>query len=77
MEYDFENDFYHNTDIVEQVDDMTVKNSDSEGSVTVNFYPYKNSKRRIKFYPDNYEIFNNLDKILGKNLAQKFQYLIL
>lgn len=70
VEYDFENDFYHNTDIVEQVDGMTVKNSDSEGSVTLNFYPYKNSKRRIKFYPDNYEKFNNLDKILGKNLAE-------
>lgn len=71
VEYDFENDFYHNTDIVEQVDGITVNNTESsEGSITLNFYPYKNSKRRIKFYPDNYEIFNNLDKILGENLAE-------
>lgn len=70
VEYDFENDFYHNTDIVEQVDSMTVNNSNSERPVTLNFYPYKNSKRRIKFYPDNYEKFNNLDKILGENLAE-------
>ena len=71
VEYDFEDDFYYSNNIVEQVDGMTVNNSGSEESpVTLNFYPFKNSLRRIRLYPENYEIFNNLDKILGENLAE-------
>ena len=70
VEYDFEKDFYYSNYVVEQVDGMTVNNSNSEGPITLNFYPFKNSLRKIRFYPDNYEIFNNLNKILGENLAE-------
>ena len=49
---------------------MTVNNSNSEEPVTLNFYPFKNSLRKIQFYPDDYESFNNMDKILGENLAE-------
>lgn len=70
VEYDFENDFYYCDYVVEQVDGMTVNNSNSEEPVTLNFYPFKNSLRKIQFYPDDYESFNNMDKILGENLAE-------
>lgn len=71
VEYGFEDDFYYSNYVVEQVDGMTVNNSNnSEGPITLNFYPFKNSLRKIRFYPDNYEIFNNLNKILGENLAE-------
>lgn len=70
VEYDFENDFYYCDYVVEQVDGMTVNNSNSEGSITLNFYPFKNSLRKIQFYPDDYESFNNMDKIFGENLAE-------
>lgn len=70
VKYDFENDYYYDNNIVEQVDGMTVNNSGSEGSVTLKFHPFKNSLRKIEFHPDNYESFNNLDNFLGKNLAE-------
>lgn len=70
VEYDFEKDFYYSNYVVEQVNGMTVNNSNSEGPITLNFYPFKNSLRKIGFYPDNYEIFKNMDKILGENLAE-------
>ncbi|WP_299229602.1 hypothetical protein [uncultured Bacteroides sp.] len=70
VEYDFENDFYYSNYVVEQVDGMTVNNSNSEGPITLHLYPFKNSLRKIKFAPDDYEIFKNMDKILGENLAE-------
>ena len=70
VEYDFENDFYYCDYVVEKVDGINVNNSDSEEPVTFNFYPFKNSLRKIKFYPDDYESFNNMDKVLGENLAE-------
>lgn len=70
VEYDFENDFYYSNYVVEQVDGMTVNNTDSESPVILNFYPFKNSLRKVKFYPEDYEIFKNMDKILGKELAE-------
>lgn len=70
VEYDFENDFYHNTDIVELVDRISINNSGSDGSVILNLYPFKNSKRKIKFYPDDYDAFSNTDKFLGSQLAE-------
>lgn len=70
VEYDFENDFYYSNYVVEQVDGMTVNNTGSKSPVILNFYPFKNSLRKIKFYPENYEIFKDMDKILGKELAE-------
>ena len=70
VEYDFKNDFYYNNMLVEQVNGMTIHNSNSEEPVTLSFHPFKNSLRRIEFFPDDYDTFYHLDKYLGNGLAE-------
>ena len=69
VEYDFSKDFYYSEDIIEQVDGMNVYNSGNE-TITLSFYPFKDSKRRIEFHPDDNAKFNNIDKYLGYDLPQ-------
>lgn len=70
VEYDFENDFYYSKLPAEQVEGMTVDNTDSSKPVILSFYPFKNAKRRIKFYPDDYDAFSKADIFLGSQLAE-------
>lgn len=70
VEYDFENDFYYSNDVIEQVDGINANLADSKEALTFSFYPYRNSQRRIEFYPDDYNVFFNMDKYLGNQLAE-------
>lgn len=70
VEYDFENDFYYSKFPAEQVEAMTVDNTNSSRPVILSFYPFKNAKRRIEFHPDDYDTFSNADRFLGSQLAE-------